>query len=231
MKREELNTLIDRVTSGKGILRAPSYWVRRLFNAVIGYAEDLINKKPDIYILQAGEYAVDSETGKKLLEIFNNPDKYILQSWVNNPGGKILVKYNVSKYEFIKSNIYLVGYARITSTSAVSGKLYKVEFTEYTGNIIKNDDTITVAFSDTVQSVPFGKGVDEYMSNYSEYTVSNKVIKAYVDDAVTRAGVAVVDNLETESRTAALSAKQGRVLAERIGDIDTILNNINGEEI
>lgn len=40
-----------------------------------------------------------------------------------------------------------------------------------------------------------------------------------------------VDNLESESTSAALSAKQGKVLAERIGDIDTILDNINGEEV
>lgn len=39
MKREELNTLIDRVTSGKGILRTPSFWMRRLFKEVIGYSD------------------------------------------------------------------------------------------------------------------------------------------------------------------------------------------------
>ena len=43
--------------------------------------------------------------------------------------------------------------------------------------------------------------------------------------------VEVVDNLESESTTAALSANQGRVLAERIGDIDSILDSINGEEV
>lgn len=39
MKREELNTLIDRVTSGKGILRTTGYWMRRLFKAVLGYSD------------------------------------------------------------------------------------------------------------------------------------------------------------------------------------------------
>lgn len=39
MKREELNTLIDRVTSGKGVLRTPSFWMRRLFKAVLGYSD------------------------------------------------------------------------------------------------------------------------------------------------------------------------------------------------
>lgn len=39
MKREELNTLIDRVTSGKSILRTPSFWMRRLFKEILGYSD------------------------------------------------------------------------------------------------------------------------------------------------------------------------------------------------
>lgn len=41
----------------------------------------------------------------------------------------------------------------------------------------------------------------------------------------------VVDALDSEDGGAALSANQGRVLAERIGDIDSILDSINGEEV
>ena len=72
---------------------------------------------------------------------------------------------------------------------------------------------------------------DTEMSDESESTVQNKVIKAYVDDAVSKVGGEVVDTLDSESTTAALSANQGRVLAERIGDIDSILDSINGEVI
>lgn len=39
MKREELISLIDKVTSGKGILRTTGYWMRRLFKAVLGYSD------------------------------------------------------------------------------------------------------------------------------------------------------------------------------------------------
>lgn len=201
MTRENLTALIDRVIGSKGILRAPAWWVRRLFNAVIGYAEDLTNKKPDIYILQAGEYAVDSEIGKELLEIINNPHKYILQSWIDlNDGGEILVGYIASKLDIITdSHLILVSYSRQTSTNTVNGKLVEVGFTEYVGTISKSDDIITVALSNAKQLIPFGKGIDNEMSSTSEYTVSNKVIKAYVDG--------------------------------KVGDIDSILDSINGEEI
>lgn len=218
MADAKLQSLIDRVIGKDGILRAPSYWMRRLFNEVIGYAEDLINKKTDIYILQAGEYALNSETGKKLLEILNNPDKYILQSWVDDSSGKTLIGCNASIYgDSAGSHIMLKGYAMLTSTHTVNGKLAEVGFTDYMGFIVKNDDTITVSFFDAKESVPFGKGFDNKMSDNSEYTVSNKVIKAYVDEAVRNVGAEVVDNLESESTTAALSANMGRELKEMIG--------------
>ena len=76
-----------------------------------------------------------------------------------------------------------------------------------------------------------GAEIDSELSDTSENAVQNKVIKKYVDDEVSKVGTEVVDNLESESTSAALSANQGRVLKERIGDIDSILDSINGEEI
>lgn len=39
MTREELHALIDRVIGKKGILRAPSYWVRRVFGNLMDYTD------------------------------------------------------------------------------------------------------------------------------------------------------------------------------------------------
>lgn len=47
MKREELNTLIDRVTAGKGILRTPSFWMRRVLHAIadsIGEIDSILDE-------------------------------------------------------------------------------------------------------------------------------------------------------------------------------------------
>lgn len=39
MDRNELQALIDRVIGKKGILRAPSYWMRRLFGNLMDYTD------------------------------------------------------------------------------------------------------------------------------------------------------------------------------------------------
>lgn len=96
MTRDELQTLIDRVIGKKGILRVPSYWVRRLLGNLMDYTD------------------VKAEEGKAY-----------------------------------------------TDGKAEEGKAY-------TDNAVKNVK-ITV---------------DSEMSDESENAVSNKVIKAYVDDQV-----------------------------------------------
>lgn len=39
MTRQELQSLIDRVIGKKGIMRSSAWWVRKLFNGVVGYLE------------------------------------------------------------------------------------------------------------------------------------------------------------------------------------------------
>ena len=39
MTRDELQTLIDRVIGKKGILRAPSWWMRRLLGNLMDYTD------------------------------------------------------------------------------------------------------------------------------------------------------------------------------------------------
>lgn len=45
MNREELQVLIDKVIGKGGIMRSSAWWVRRLFNAVIEYAEKYADDK------------------------------------------------------------------------------------------------------------------------------------------------------------------------------------------
>ena len=42
MTREELQALIDRVIGKKGILRAPAWWVRRLFGNMLDYTDEAV---------------------------------------------------------------------------------------------------------------------------------------------------------------------------------------------
>lgn len=44
MSKENIQSLIDRVIGKEGILRVPSYWVRKLFNQVLDYTDDSVAK-------------------------------------------------------------------------------------------------------------------------------------------------------------------------------------------
>lgn len=59
----------------------------------------------------------------------------------------------------------------------------------------------------------------------------NKALQGLLNRVTEMEQGAIVDNLESEATDAALSANQGRILNEKIGDIDTILDYINGEVI
>ena len=82
--------------------------------------------------------------------------------------------------------------------------------------------------------------IDSAMSESSTNPVQNRVVKKYVDDAISsippqEPTVDVIDNLDSTDTEAALSANQGRVLKEMIaasiGDIKASIVAINGEEV
>ena len=65
MDRNELQALIDRVIGKKGILRAPSYWMRKVFNEVIAYCEGLTPKiEVDSEMSDESENAVSNKVIK-----------------------------------------------------------------------------------------------------------------------------------------------------------------------
>lgn len=68
--------------------------------------------------------------------------------------------------------------------------------------------------------------IDAEMSDISENPVQNKVIKQYIDNNATK----VINNLTSTSTIEALSANQGKVLNEKIGDL-TVLNTTNKTDV
>lgn len=73
--------------------------------------------------------------------------------------------------------------------------------------------------------------VDSAMSDSSTNPVQNKVVKAYVDQAVSDAAITV----DVELSSTSTNPVQNRVIYEeldrRFGEIDTLLDTINGEEV
>ena len=65
-------------------------------------------------------------------------------------------------------------------------------------------------------------------NNLQPYLICKFIIKAKQSSGLI---ATVVDNLESTSETDALSAKQGKILNDNIGNISTILDNISGEVV
>ena len=71
MTREELTTLIDRVIGKKGILRAPAWWMRRLFNKVLEYVDSSIKSvkiKSDTEMSDESENTVQNKVIKAYVD-------------------------------------------------------------------------------------------------------------------------------------------------------------------
>lgn len=71
MKREELISLIDKVTSGKGILRTTGYWMRKLFKEVLGYTDDAVKNvkvEVDSEMSDSSENAVSNKVIKAYVD-------------------------------------------------------------------------------------------------------------------------------------------------------------------
>lgn len=70
MTKKDLQSLIDRVIGTKGIMRSSAWWVRRLFNEVIGYAERYADKsaKVDTQMSDESNNAVGNSTIKAYVD-------------------------------------------------------------------------------------------------------------------------------------------------------------------
>lgn len=193
MSKEKIQALIDRVIGKDGILRTPAYWVKRIFNQVLDYSEDRANEaikvaeqKAETYMLPTpGQYALNSGTGKKLLEILNNPDKYILQSnqaTFSGATGTITIYPN--KYNLMPDSLILQSPAWKTKEAYLNGNLTEVELTSYMGAIVKGDGVIGFSIGPTTLSMPIVGYVTDELNDFTEYAVQGKVIKSYVDGKV-----------------------------------------------
>ena len=78
----------------------------------------------------------------------------------------------------------------------------------------------------TIQGVKVNNAVNADTVNGKTVAVNVPANAVFTDTVTT-----VVDNLNSTSTTSALSAKQGKVLNDLIGDIGTALDLINGEVI
>ena len=73
MTREQLQALIDRVIGKKGILRAPSYWVRRLFGNLMDYTDGKAKEGKAYTDAAVKNVKVDIEVDSEMSDTSTNP--------------------------------------------------------------------------------------------------------------------------------------------------------------
>lgn len=77
MSKEKIQSLIDRVIGKEGILRTPSYWMRKIFNDVLDYTDDSVAKSAKTTEANAKRYADEvSEAIAKEYGVTGNELKY-----------------------------------------------------------------------------------------------------------------------------------------------------------
>lgn len=89
MTREQLQALIDRVIGKKGILRAPSYWVRRLFGNLMDYTDEAVK---NVKIKVDSEMSDESENpvGNKVIKGYVDDKVGDINSVLDSINGEII---------------------------------------------------------------------------------------------------------------------------------------------
>lgn len=173
MTRKELSAIIDKTVGSKGIMRASTWWVRRLFNKVVEYGESYTN---------SAVASVKVKCDTEMSSTSENPvQNKVIKEYVDNK--KIDVDSSISS----------------TSTNPVQNKIVK-------------------------SYVDSRTAVDSAVNDYSSNAIQNKAVKVYVDSRID-------DEMSDNSTNAIQNNVVKKYIDSAIGNVNSILDVINGEEI
>lgn len=204
MEREKLTALIDRVIGKKGILRAPSYWMSKVLHSVMDYADVSASASEK----KANQYTDES------LDNYNLIKYYVLPT-------------DLTKYFQFPDGTHTYSFTREEGNQWL-------EFLQKTSPDFPLNYTFVCKAVGEVRLSHMGtrQGDDVYIV-YDNITkredrVSIKKVTITISHPDT---YSVQGTIKVESCDVPISAKVEEMLAERIGDIDSILDSINGEEV
>lgn len=89
MTREELQALIDRVIGKKGILRTPSYWMKKVLNSIVDYCEGLTPKIEVEAEVNDSENPVQSKAVKGYVDTAIQNVEIDVETEVNDSGNPV----------------------------------------------------------------------------------------------------------------------------------------------
>lgn len=204
MTRQELSLLIDKVIGSKGILRAPSWWVRRLFGNLMDYT--------DVKAEEGKAYTDNAENAAK---------KYADDNKVAKVEGKQLSTEDFTTV--LKQKLDgLINYDDTYVRSAIT------ELQNDLDAIVNGDATSAI---DSIQEIL------AFLSTITDtQTLAGIVedLKQYVDDKVASGGGGSItlDSVMSDTSTNAVSNMVIKAYVDgKIGSINSVLDNINGEVI
>lgn len=200
MKQEILN-LIDKVVGKKGIMRSPAWWVNRIFKKTLDYSDSRADEAMRFVrkAVQGKENAIPTvylnkypDVGSELPYAKKNANRQFFQDVKNGLTTKCVL-HRLDTGELILSSKVLY-YPETTSGSSTTAEHVVIYcITTPAGPLGLDLSPITVFSVNILKD-----GTALALSSENFYNRS------------------VVNNLESESTTAALSANQGRVLKEMV---------------
>lgn len=88
MTKETLQALIDRVIGKDGILRAPAWWVRRLFSELLGYTDTAVESAKEYTDTAVSNIEIDVDA--EISDTSENPvQNKVVKTYVDNLIGDI----------------------------------------------------------------------------------------------------------------------------------------------
>lgn len=174
MEKKALQALIDRVIGKNGIMRSPSWWVRRLLNEMMGYIEAVAKAEA-----VAAKTEVDATISSTSTNPVQNKTVYAeLAKKVSAVSGKTL---STNDYTTADKN-------KLAGIEAGAQKHIQTDWNAWDSTGILNKPNLaTVATSGSYKDlldkpeIPQAQIIDAAMDGSSENPVQNKVVKEYVD--------------------------------------------------
>lgn len=220
MRKIDLQSLIDRVIGKEGILRVPSYWVRKLFNQVLDYTDESVAKSAET--TEANAITSATATSKEYT------DQQISELGIT---GKEPI-------------VYALPQGTLTAMSYMGNNEYTYKFTEDEANEYINalntglDKVVIMCGADNSLLIPLSPAAGVLGPIADTLSVIAHPITGSIDGEwfVWR----VYFYIDYDSTTGNVECRrleqrdviniQG-IIDSSIGDINTILDNINGEEV
>ncbi len=241
MSKENIQSLIDRVIGKEGILRVPSYWVRKLFNQVLDYTDESVAKSAKTTEANANRYADEvSEAVAKEYGVTGNELKYytlptgvISSIALKGEGGLDTYTFTTEeanewkKYKASPNNV--VVRIKLSDDSYINATIYDAK------GVLSGEPSVYFCFrfewTDITNWLVSKGRFAHHQTTVMIKTLTDGTVTSNTWDLPVGLPLGVDNTMSSES----IQPVQNRVVKAYVdglvGNVNSLLDNINGEEI